>query len=91
MIVVRFPTVVDGVVFRWYLTLDDAVNGNPVLSVSRNGVMVLVFLHVIPAEVMQRAESAYRLLRGGAGDIQGLATHRRAESTGPRRYVPVAA
>ena len=38
MIVIRFPTIMDGPVVRWYMSMSAAHNGTDVISASRNRV-----------------------------------------------------
>lgn len=74
---VAFPTIMDGLVLRWYASPDAYVNGAEMVSASRNGVRVLTFLHEVPADVLTQAQEAHTLIARGRGDeAQAMATHR---------------
>jgi hypothetical protein len=75
VIVIVTPTIMDGQVIRWYATRDAAENGDEMLSASRNGVRIKVYLDDVPEDVLGQAKAAYKELRSG-GDASALATHR---------------
>lgn len=78
-------TVMSGTVVRWFRELRDAEHNRPVLSASRDGVLIAdgVYLHTLPAEWLAAAAAAYEQLRRDRGaDMSGLATHRRAAMFG---------
>ena len=71
------PTVMDGTVVRWYETEREALHREPMISASRNGVLVTGFLHEVPAEVLAAATAAFEALRADRNaDLSHLATHR---------------
>lgn len=93
LIVTVTPTIMDGPVVRWHpseaAALADA-RSIPVMTASRNGVLVEAYLHTVPVDAISDAQQAYRsLARMGHGDIPGdvavLATHKRDGD----RLVPV--
>ncbi len=80
-VVVEYPTVMDGVVFRWFRSVEDAEDSvrNEVMSASRNGVMVpaRTYLGDVPvAWVAAAADACRRLRRSGGAEPPGLVTHR---------------
>jgi hypothetical protein len=82
------PTIQSGTVVRWYYsTASEEINGRPVLSASREGVMIHgdVFWHDIPREWLNRAIDAHEMLNlsNGKRDVSHLATHSRRGLTGP--------
>ncbi|MGX4657087.1 hypothetical protein ACWCHM_26060 [Micromonospora sp. SCSIO 07396] len=86
MIVTVTPTLMDGTVVRWHWGESDANNPGiePIVSASRNGVRVGVYLHQVPADVMAAAQQAYDALsRDHHADLKHLATHRRRGLFGP--------
>lgn len=86
VIVTVTPTLGDGTVVRWYETEADAANNaiQPLVSASRNGVLVSTYLHVVPTEVMEAAQTVYvNLRRDPDTDMGYLATHRRRGLFGP--------
>lgn len=86
MIVIEFPTVTDGPVYRWYRHLTAAEIGDEDMSASRNGVRVNVFLHEIPEEAMNAADDAYAALAAGRRP-EGVVTHRLVGFGSRRRVV----
>lgn len=79
-VVVATPTIMDGLVLRWYRNADVAKYGSDsaVLSVSRGGVMVNggSYLHDIPVAWMSDAQRAHEMLQRGQRDqARELATH----------------
>jgi hypothetical protein len=85
-VVMVFPTIMDGTVVRWYRTVAAAENHRPVLSASRNGVMVHAeYLTSIPDAWVDSAKTTYmRLERDRNADVRHLATHRnQGPSNGP--------
>lgn len=91
MIVTVTPTIMDGVVVRWYHTLADADHPGPlaVVSASRNGVRVNGYLDEIPDEVMATARHVHATLaKDRDADFGHLATHRRARLFGLLEPVP---
>lgn len=87
---VAFPTIMDGLVLRWYASVDAYVAGGELASASRNGVLVPIYLHEVPREVLAKAEEAYEILRdGGPRELAAaMATHRLKAFTG-RELVPI--
>jgi hypothetical protein len=78
-IVVAFPTVMDGLVLRWYRTEDAWKRSTEVISASRNGVSIhCEYLHQVPAGWLEDAQQAHRWLESGRVEQarQGIATHR---------------
>ncbi|MFD6565362.1 hypothetical protein [Micromonospora profundi] len=94
MIVTVTPTIMSGTVVRWYHDNDDLdrLPGiEPVASASRDGIRVGVYLHDVPAEVMQAAEEVHETLRRDPdADLSHLATHRKRGGLGGP-YEPIAA
>lgn len=93
MIVTVTPTIMDGQVVRWYrdsLALDDILSAEPVVSASRNGVLIGGYLHQVPADVLALAQDVHaNLARDRNAPVQQLATHRKRRMFGP--YEPIAA
>ncbi|MGP3917683.1 hypothetical protein [Nonomuraea sp. 10N515B] len=89
MIVTVNTTIMDGTVVRWFRSLDAAQTQRQVMSASRHGVRVEVYLHEIPGEALRAANGAYETLRRDRNaDVRHLATHvNRGPSNGP--LVPV--
>lgn len=84
-------TIMDGQVARWYRSVDAATHHSPVLSASRNGVMVHAeYLTNVPQEWVDAATAAYReLATDRNADVRSLATHRnRGVMNGPLEPVP---
>jgi hypothetical protein len=80
MIVIVTPTIMDGVVVRWYVSEASAENGRERISVSRNGVMVNGYLHEVPDDIFALANEIYLTWKRDPNawpDIQKAATHRR--------------
>lgn len=75
MIVIITPTIMDGLVLRWYVSKSAAENGDETMTASRNGVRVNGYLDDVPPEVLEQAKRAYETLRTG-GDVKNMATHR---------------
>lgn len=91
MICIAFPTVMDGLVLRWYRTVDAyELGGDEALSASRNGVLVRCHLHEVPADMMAKAQEAYEILRdkGPRELAAAMATHR-PKRFGSRALVPI--
>ena len=83
-IVTVTPTVMDGLVVRWYADLDAAQNCHEMASASRNGVRIASRmggnLYQTPAAVLDQAIRANEILRrrGEPDDeVRAMATHRR--------------
>jgi hypothetical protein len=79
------PTIMDGTVVRWYRSETAAEHRWPMVSASRNG--VLVGEHLTNGEVtpgiMDRAKLVHELLRRKPdADLSGWATHRRERTFG---------
>ncbi len=76
------PTIMDGLVVRWYRDLDAAQAGGAIASMasaSRNGVLVHGYLHEVPERVLAEARRAHRLLserRDADDEVRAMATHR---------------
>lgn len=75
------PTIMSGTVVRWYRNVRAAEDGREVLSASRDGVMVTGG-HLLPAEWLTAATSAYEAMSRGQRDMSHLATHRRTKILG---------
>jgi hypothetical protein len=84
------PTVMDGTVVRWYTGELAAEQGRPLVSASRNGVMIHgdVYIHDLPTSWLEAAQDAHVRIRAGQ-DVGGLATHR--HPFGSRELIPVGA
>ncbi len=86
MICTVTPTIMDGVVVRWYFPNDDMAGHpgtEPALSASRSGVRVGTFLHLIPDEFLDKAKEAHRRLSIDCyGDLDDWATHERKYAFG---------
>lgn len=89
-ICLAFPTVMDGLVLRWYRDETAAQIGDEILSASRNGVLVKGHLHTVPAEALAKANEAFEILRdNGPRQLAAqMATHRR-KSVMSREIVPI--
>ncbi|MGW6502968.1 hypothetical protein [Nonomuraea angiospora] len=74
---------------RWFRSLEAAQTQRHVMSATRHGVRVEVYLHEIPAEALRAAQNAYEVLRRDRNaDVNYLATHvNRGPANGP--LVPV--
>lgn len=81
MICTVTPTVMSGTVVRWYYpgTESEEPGTQAPVSASRDGVMVGIFLHEVPEEVLAKANEVFEILRdnGPRELVQDLATHRR--------------
>jgi hypothetical protein len=77
-VVVATPTIMDGVVLRWYHTADAWKWQGEVCSASRNGVSIhCEYLHEVPAGWLEDAQEAHRLMEAGRDDqAREMATHR---------------
>ena len=86
------PTISDGVVVRWHMSLGAAGGGYPVLSASRNAVIVHEATlrsdaaHEALRQLLDHAFAVQVRIRRG-DDVRDLATHERRGLTGP--MVPV--
>jgi hypothetical protein len=89
VIIIAFPTVMDGIVLRWYRDQTGAEIGDELMSVSREGVRVNCFQHEIPEQHMNTASEAYATLRDRAGDVGHLATHRWSRAVGRQQLVKI--
>ena len=74
MIIISFPTIMDGQVLRWYRDRTAVENGDESMSVSRNGVQIAAYLHQIPDEQLEAARNAYERLKRGQ-EVPDVATH----------------
>jgi len=84
------PTLADGTVVRWHLSVRAATNMSAVVSASRRGVAVhTTYLQEVPADWLAAATAAYeQLVRDPGAGLGHLATHRNSVvSNGP--LVPV--
>ncbi|HJT93772.1 MAG TPA: hypothetical protein VJ777_17875 [Mycobacterium sp.] len=92
-IVTVTATVAEGTVVRWYwdyTVLDDIDEYDPVVSASRDGVLVGAHLHRVPTGILVMAQQTYETLqRDPRADVGYLATHRRSGPFGP--YVGIEA
>lgn len=81
MICTVTPTIMSGTVVRWYYpgTMSAEPGTKAPVSASRDGVLIGIFLHEVPDEVLAKANEAYEILRddGPRELVQGMATHRR--------------
>ncbi len=96
MIVTVTPAFISGTVVRWYHDDSpiDCLNAiEPVASASRDGIRVGVYLHQVPAEVMQTAREVHDTLRRNPdADVSRIATHRtRGSLFGPYEPIPAEA
>jgi len=95
MIVTVSPTIMDGTVVRWYpdtTPLDAILSVEPIVSASRNGVLIGTYLHHVPQDVLALAQNVYaNLRRDHNAPVQHLATHRRRGLFGPYEPVPTPA
>ena len=83
-VITMTSTVMSGTVVRWHRSLSAAENVSPVLSASRDGVMIHgdQFLARIPQEWVDAANQAHRDLAAGR-DVRDLATHSHRGFMGP--------
>ena len=84
------PTIMDGLVVRWHRTLDDAEHARPIISASRNAVVIHEkgLPPAVLAEVMPLAERAgHDLGMGRPEAVRGLANYERRGLFGP--LVPI--
>lgn len=77
-IVIAFPTIMDGLVLRWYRSEDDIeFFRDEFMSVSRNGCEIYCSASEVPRAAAALAANALELLRWGKDeDARKLATHR---------------
>lgn len=81
LVVVGYQTAMDGLVLRWYHTLDDAHQHRAVCSASRNGVLIgqngwVPYLHQVPDRALHDARQAWQWLAAGEIDqARTLQTH----------------
>ena len=75
-VVIRFPTIMDGAVLRWYWSIEDAEKGTELCSASRNGVFEDAN-EICPMEWLDEAHKAHDLLakRGNDADTSLWETH----------------
>lgn len=72
MIAIKFPTIMDGTVIRWYASESDAKAHNQVISASRNG----VYGHgKLTPEYFDAAWAAHARLIAGRS-VDEIATHK---------------
>lgn len=76
-VVLSFPTIMDGLVLRWYRDVAHAAYRAERVSASRNGVRATGYLHDIPANVLADAEAVHQALAAGSADVFSYVTHRR--------------
>jgi len=76
-VVVATPTVMDGLVLRWYRAADDWERSTETISASRNGVSIhCAYLHQVPDRWLEAAQEAHRLMDAGRyAQARRLATH----------------
>lgn len=81
MIVVAFPTIMDGLTLRWYRDVTGAERGEERTSASRNGVRLNCYLHEISDVDLAAARLAYDRLRhgreSGREEVLRMVTHQR--------------
>jgi ABC-type uncharacterized transport system permease subunit len=71
MIVTLTPTILDGVVLRWY---ENETDRKPVMSVSRN--RIEVYADEVDPVARENATAAFReLARNSTADVRHYATH----------------
>lgn len=76
------PTIQDGTVVRWFTSLADAEDCEPVVSASRN--RVVQHRDPVPEAWLVAAEAVWKALRSNPdADMRHLATHRRNGFLGP--------
>ncbi len=76
-VVIAYPTIMDGLVLRWYRTEADAVGGDEFMSVSRNGISIYCSPLDIQTQAKINAGEALKLLELGRRDeAERYATHR---------------
>lgn len=76
MVVIANPTIMDGLVVRWYLTIDAAQQGADVISASRNRVYAN---GEITPELFHAAWDAHLALKQDRPNAaRGLATHKKS-------------
>lgn len=82
LVVTVTATIMDGPVVRWYSSEAGYRHGAEIMSASRDGVRVNVYLHAVPADALADAQAAYRALDRHRhelelpGEVAVLATHR---------------
>lgn len=82
------PTIMDGTVVRWYTGALAAEQSRPLLSASRQGVMIHgdVLIADLPASWIEAAQDAHGRIAAGYA-VSHLATHRKP--LGSRELIPV--
>jgi hypothetical protein len=84
-VVVATPTIMGGLVLRWYRTADAWKRSAETVSASRNGVSIhCEYLHQVPAGWLEDAQEAHRLLAAGRDEQarDAVATHRPTQMFG---------
>ncbi len=88
-VVIAFPTIMDGLVLRWYRSEKDATEGDEFMSVSRNGCSIYCSASEVPPAAAADAANALELFRlGREDDVKAMATHRPTKFMG-REIEPV--
>jgi len=75
-VVIRFPTIMDGAVLRWYESVEAAERGAELCSASRNGVWEDAN-ETCPFEWLDDAHAVHKLLKekGNSADTSRWETH----------------
>lgn len=93
-IVIAYPTIMDGLVLRWYASEEAAHASRPHISASRNAVEVYVLGELVET-ARPEADAAHRRLKasyeGNYKRVQATATHRWSLPFGHGDLLPVAA
>lgn len=77
LIVIAYPTVMDGLCLRWYRSVADVDKHREFMSVSRNGCEIYCSASEVPPPAAALASRALELLQWGKVDeAEKLATHR---------------
>ena len=66
-VVIRFPSIMDGAVLRWYFSVEEAEKGDDVCSASRNGVWERAD-ETCPLEWVEQAHKVHDLLQRERND-----------------------
>lgn len=76
-VVIAYPTILDGLVLRWFRTAEDAANHRCFQSVSRNAVEIYIDASEIPGQATVDAANAYQFLKARReDDAMAFVTHR---------------
>ncbi len=80
------PTICGGTVVRWYFSGDPHAGEphvEPALSASRHGVRIGTFLHLVPVDLLDKANAAHFVLKSNPdADMSGWATHQHERTFG---------